>query len=64
MTEKDKSQIIELIKAGEKLPKEFALFVYHKRIPVFLLPELKERKMDFRIKEIAPNEVRMLIFKD
>jgi len=48
----------------EKLPKEYALFVYHKRIPVFLLPELRERKMDYRIKEIAPNEVRMLIFKD
>lgn len=56
--------MMAILEAVEKLPKEFALFVYHKRIPVFLLPELKERKMDFRIKEIAPNEVRMLIFKD
>jgi uncharacterized protein (DUF2249 family) len=48
----------------EKLPYENALFVYHKRIPVFLLPELKERKFDYRIKEIGPNEVRLLIFKD
>jgi len=40
------------------------LFVYHKRIPVFLLPELRERNFDYRIKEIAPNEVRLLIFKD
>jgi len=28
------------------------------------LPELKERKFDYRIKEEAPNEVRLLIFKD
>ncbi len=48
----------------EKLPEGNALFVYHKRIPVFLLPELKERKFDYRIKEEAPNEVRLLIFKD
>ena len=48
----------------DKLSEGNALFVYHKRIPVFLLPELKERKFDYRIKEIAPNEVRLLIFKD
>jgi uncharacterized protein (DUF2249 family) len=48
----------------EKLKEGNALFVYHKRIPVFLLPELKERKFDYRIKEIAANEVRLLIFKD
>lgn len=48
----------------EKLPVDMALFVEHKRIPVFLLPELKERKFDFRIKEIAANEVHLLIFKD
>src|SRR5690606_24271254 len=27
----------------EHLPENMALFVYHKRIPVFLLPELQER---------------------
>ncbi len=47
----------------EKLPKEKALYVYHKRIPVFLLPELKERKFDYRIKEISDSEVHLLIFK-
>ncbi|MEO8854842.1 MAG: DUF2249 domain-containing protein [Ginsengibacter sp.] len=56
--------MMKILSALEKLPPEYALFVYHKRIPVFLLPELKERKMDYRIKEIAPNEVRLLIFKD
>ncbi|HSQ43636.1 MAG TPA: DUF2249 domain-containing protein [Ginsengibacter sp.] len=53
-----------ILDALEKLPSETALFVYHKRIPVFLLPELKERKFDYRIKEISDSEVHLLIFKD
>jgi uncharacterized protein (DUF2249 family) len=56
--------MMTILEAIEKLPDDKALFVYHKRIPVFLLPELRERKFDFRIKETAPNEVRLLIFKD
>lgn len=47
----------------EKLPNENALYVYHKRIPVFLLPELQERKFEYRIKEISDGEVHLLIFK-
>ena len=56
--------MMTILEAIEKLPEDNALFVYHKRIPVFLLPELREREFDYRIKEIAPNEVRLLIFKD
>lgn len=56
--------MMTILEAIESLPDDAALFVYHKRIPVFLLPELKERKFDYRIKEVAPNEVRLLIFKD
>lgn len=48
----------------ETLPAHKALFVYHKRIPVFLLPELKEKNFDFRIKEISDGEVHLLIFKN
>lgn len=46
------------------LPKEKALFVYHKRIPVFLLPELEEQQFSFRIQEISDAEVHLLIYKD
>jgi uncharacterized protein (DUF2249 family) len=56
--------MMTILAAIENLPDDWALFVYHKRIPVFLLPELRERKFDYRIKEEAPNEVRLLIFKD
>lgn len=52
-----------ILEALDTLPCDAALFVYHKRIPVFLLPELAERKFEFRIKEISDGEVRLLIFK-
>ncbi len=56
--------MMAILEAIETLPADEALFVYHKRIPVFLLPELRERNFDFRIKEITENEVHLLIFKD
>ena len=56
--------MMAILDAIESLPPGTALFVYHKRIPVFLLPELKEKKFDYRIKEIANNEVHLLIFKE
>lgn len=47
----------------DQLPDETALYVYHKRIPVFLLPELTDRKFDYRINEIGDGEVHLLIFR-
>lgn len=47
----------------EALPNGKALFVNHKRIPVFLLDELNERKFNYRIKEVQAGEVYLLIFK-
>ena len=55
--------MLTILEALENLPENKALFVYHKRIPVFLLPELAERKFDYRIKEISDGEVHLLIFK-
>ena len=46
------------------LPAGKALYVYHKRIPVFLLPELEEQKFSYRIQEICDTEVHLLIYKD
>lgn len=56
--------MMAILDALEHLPKDKALFVYHKKIPLFLLPELKEKNFDYRIKEIGPVEVHLLIFKD
>lgn len=48
----------------DELPTDKALFVYHKRIPVFLLPELSDRDFDYRIQEVEEGQVRLLIFKN
>ncbi|MDE3144389.1 MAG: DUF2249 domain-containing protein, partial [Bacteroidota bacterium] len=53
-----------ILEALETLPADKALFVYHKRIPVFLLPELEEQHFNYRIKEISDTEVHLLIYKD
>lgn len=53
-----------ILEALETLPEKKALFVHHKRIPVFLLPELEERKLSYRVKEIGEGDVKLLIYKD
>lgn len=52
-----------ILEALDSLPDDTALFVYHKRIPVFLLPELTDRNFDYHIREINDGEVHLLIFK-
>ncbi|HZJ19024.1 MAG TPA: DUF2249 domain-containing protein [Pricia sp.] len=56
--------MLTILSELDKLPADVALFVYHKRIPVFLLPELSDRKFDYRIQEISEGEVHLLIFKN
>lgn len=56
--------MMTILESLEKLPEDKALYVHHKRIPVFLLTELKERNFEFRIKEVAEGEVYLLIFKN
>ena len=51
-----------LAQLKEILPDE-ALFVYHKKVPVFLLPELKDRGLDFLIQKTSDDKVNMLIFR-
>lgn len=41
-----------------------ALFVYHKKVPVFLLPELKERGFTFLLQNTPDGKVNMLIYKE
>ena len=55
--------MMTILEALEQLPSGKALYVHHKRIPVFLLTELKERGFEYRIKEIGDSEVFLLIFK-
>lgn len=56
--------MIAILEALDHLPAGLALYIYHKRIPVFLLPELAQRGFEYRVKEIEDGEVHLLIFKD
>ncbi|GAA4751121.1 DUF2249 domain-containing protein [Flavisolibacter ginsenosidimutans] len=56
--------MLTILDALDRLENGTALYVYHKRIPVFLLPELAQRGFDYRIKEIQDGEVHLLIFKN
>lgn len=47
----------------DELPEGHALYVNHKRVPLFLLPELQDKQFEYRVKEIAEGNVKMLIFK-
>ena len=55
--------MMTILESLDKLAAGTALYVHHKRIPVFLLTELKERNFDYRVKEIRDGEVYLLIFK-
>ncbi|MBW7893267.1 MAG: DUF2249 domain-containing protein, partial [Chitinophagaceae bacterium] len=56
--------MMTILEALETLPENKALYVHHKRIPVFLLTELKDRQFEYRIKEVQEGEVYLLIFKN
>lgn len=48
----------------DTLPEDHALYVHHKRIPVFLLDELAQRDFHYSIQEVGPGEVFLLIYKE
>ncbi len=55
--------MMTILEKLEVLTPDKALFVHHKRIPVFLLTELKDRQFDYRIREVGEGEVHLMIFR-
>lgn len=55
--------MVRILEHLKILQPDEALFVYHKKVPVFLLPELQERGFKFFIRDTADNKVNMLICK-
>lgn len=55
--------MLTILEALDQLPADQALYVNHKRIPMFLLPELEDRRFDHRSWEVGEGNVKMLIFK-
>jgi len=58
-------QPMEMILAALKtLPDYHALFVHHKRVPVYLLEELSDKDFEVHIHTISETEVHLLLFKN
>ncbi len=55
--------MMTILETLETLPDGKALYVYHKKVPVFLLSELKDRNYEYRIKDVQEGEVYLIIFK-
>ncbi len=55
--------MVTILKEIETLPKNHVLLVNHKKVPQFLLPELKSRNYTWIQKDIEPGLTQLLIFK-
>ena len=55
--------MVTILEQMERLPKGSALYVYHKRVPLYLLPEISDRGFEYRINERAKDEVHLIIFQ-
>lgn len=55
--------MVQILKEIETLKKGQALYVDHKKIPQFLLPELEQRDFEILYKEIDCNHTKLIIYK-
>ncbi|KIC95129.1 DUF2249 domain-containing protein [Flavihumibacter solisilvae] len=55
--------MITILEALDELPADQALFVYHKRLPVYLLPELASRNFRYSVNEVREGELNLLIYR-
>lgn len=53
--------MLTILELTERLPQDKVLYVNHKRIPVYLLPELENRGFEYFINEIAEGDVKLII---
>src|SRR5690606_31678602 len=56
--------MMTILETLPKLKENEALFVHHRRVPQYLLPQLGERGFAWSVNEAAPNEVKLLIYKN
>lgn len=53
--------MITILNSIDQLTATEALYIHHKKVPVYLLPELKERGFQYAIKHVGM-EVKMIVF--
>jgi len=55
--------MVTILEELEHLNPQTALFVHHKRLPQYLLPELKDRSYNWVSKELKEGDLKLIIFK-
>lgn len=55
--------MVSILEAIETLEEGHALFVHHKRLPQYLLPELKEREFDYIAQEVDEDNMKLIIYR-
>lgn len=55
--------MITILNTLETMPEDTCLYVHHKKIPRYLIPEIAERGFQLQIQEIKEGNVKLLIFK-
>lgn len=55
--------MVTILEAIEKVGAHEALFVHHKKLPQYLIPELENRDFSFVSNEIDENNIKLIIFK-
>ncbi|SKB29879.1 DUF2249 domain-containing protein [Daejeonella lutea] len=55
--------MIRILEELQVLKKDEALFVYHKKLPVYLLPELADRGYTYYTEDSSDGKLNMLIYK-
>jgi uncharacterized protein (DUF2249 family) len=55
--------MVAILGTLETLPEGDALYVQHRKVPQYLLPQLTERGFQVTIKEVGPSEVYLLLYR-
>ena len=55
--------MVKILEELDGIPDDYCLYVHHKKVPQFLLPQLEERNYVYLTKEIDADNTKMLIFK-
>lgn len=55
--------LVSILEAIEKISEKHALYVHHKKLPQYLIPELENRSFSFVSKEIDESNIKLIIFK-
>jgi len=55
--------MVTILEEIEKIDEGTALYVHHKRLPQYLLPELEKREFSYVHQEIDESNIKLIIFK-